>query len=99
MNVLDPVIENFFKDIARSLKLGYQKTKASGGDVYNLFYKDEFLVRFSILIDRQNKFIILVNFGSMTQPPLSLGAYTKEELKTKARNTIIARIIKLIEKK
>ncbi len=96
---MDPAIETLFKDIARSLKLGYQKTEAPSGDVYNLFYKDEFLVRFSILIDRQNKVIILVNFGSMTQPPLSWGAYTKEELKTKARNTIIAKIIKLIEKK
>lgn len=96
----DDDIEKMFKDIAAALNLGYQKTTARGGDVYNLFYKDKFLVRFNTFYEsRVRKIRIIVNFGSMTQRPLSWGAYTKEELADKAKRTITANIIKLIEGK
>ena len=97
--VLNDAIEKMFKQIAASLKLGYQKTAAPGGDVYNFFNKDGFLMRFSMFVDRQGKINILVNFGSMDERPLSWGAYTTDELATKAKAIITAKTMELIKKK
>lgn len=99
--VLDTDVENMFKEIAASLGLEYQKTGAPGGNVHNLFYKGKFLVRFNYFVDSREsgKINILVNFGKMSQKPLSWGSYKQEELRDKAKRTITAKITELIEKK
>ena len=69
---LDSDIENMFKKVAASLRLGYEKTTSPTGDVYNFFYKNkpgkvEFLARFVTFIEsKRGKIRILVNFGTIT---------------------------------
>ncbi len=96
---LENNLENMFKEIAASLELGYKKTRAPGGSVYNIFYKKKFLVRLSYFVERGGNINIIVNFGSMDQPPLSWGSYKKEELEDKAKRTIIVKLANLIKKK
>ena len=96
---LDEDIEKVFKKVATSLKLGYKKTTAAGvGKVYNFFKDDKFLVRFTTFIDTREKITILVNYGSMTQPPLSWGSYKRDEF-DKATKTVMVKTTDLINSK
>ncbi|MFA6088483.1 MAG: hypothetical protein WC755_01340 [Candidatus Woesearchaeota archaeon] len=89
--VYDKEIEEMFKDIAKSLKLAYQKTKFIREIVYSLSDNDKFRVDFRTFVNKEGKIVFLTKTGEW-------GSFKKEELMDIGRKTIIANIIDIQKK-
>ncbi len=88
------LVDNLFREIAKSLKIKSDKIIIRSGFRYQLVVLKDLIFDFNAITYPRRGLIILMR-DSKTRKPTELGPYTEKDITDKARKEILAKIIQI----